>query len=165
MTSGGNALKFYASVRLEVRRKMTHENSKGESSGIRVKAKVCITCVHLNLSCLHHQIFVVLHGIWTCACEKLNMVLMSQVVKNKVAPPYKIAEFDIMFGSGISGLGCLLDAAEAVGIVSKKGSWYYYGEEKLAQGRDKTLTELTEKPDIAECGLCHHCSQSLLANL
>ncbi len=46
-----------------------------------------------------------------------------------------------------------LDAAEAVGIVSKKGSWYYYGEEKLAQGRDKTLIELTEKPDIAECGL------------
>ena len=76
-----------------------------------------------------------------------------------MAPPYKIAEFDIMFGSGISGLGCLLDAAEAVGIVSKKGSWYYYGEEKLAQGRDKTLIELTEKPDIAECGLCHHCSQ------
>lgn len=65
-----------------------------------------------------------------------------------------------MFGSGISGLGCLLDAAEAVGIVSKKGSWYYYGEEKLAQGRDKTLTELTEKPDIAECVPYYHSARS-----
>lgn len=72
-----------------------------------------------------------------------------QVVKNKVAPPYKIAEFDIMFGSGISGLGCLLDAAEGVGIVTKKGSWFYYGDEKLAQGRDKTLAELAEKKDMA----------------
>lgn len=75
---------------------------------------------------------------------------MRQVVKNKVAPPYKIAEFDIMFGSGISGLGCLLDAAEAVGAVTKKGSWYYYGDEKLAQGRDKTLAELAEKTAVAE---------------
>lgn len=68
-----------------------------------------------------------------------------------MAPPYKIAEFDIMFGTGISGLGCLLDAAEATGIVTKKGSWYYYGDEKLAQGRDKTMAELTEKAAIAQC--------------
>lgn len=74
----------------------------------------------------------------------------TQVVKNKVAPPYKLAEFDIMFGSGISSQGCLLDAAEAVGIVSKKGSWYYYGEERLAQGRDKTLQELDERKDLAQ---------------
>lgn len=53
--------------------------------------------------------------------------------KNKVAPPYKMAEFDILFGSGISGNGCLLDAAEAVGVVSKRGSWYYCGEQRLAQ--------------------------------
>ncbi len=73
-----------------------------------------------------------------------------QVVKNKVAPPYKLAEFDIMFGSGISSQGCLLDAAEAVGIVTKKGSWYYYGEERLAQGRDKTLQELDERKDLSQ---------------
>ena len=73
-----------------------------------------------------------------------------QVSKNKVAPPYKLAEFDILFGSGISSQGCLLDAAEAVGIVSKKGSWYYYGEERLAQGRDKTLQELDERKKLAQ---------------
>ncbi len=73
-----------------------------------------------------------------------------QVVKNKVAPPYKLAEFDIMFGSGISSQGCLLDAAEAVGIVTKKGSWYYYGEERLAQGREKTLQELDERKDLSQ---------------
>jgi recombination protein RecA len=65
-----------------------------------------------------------------------------QVVKNKCAPPYRISEFDILFGSGINSLGCMLDAAEAVKIVQRKGSWYYYGETKLAQGRDKTLAEL-----------------------
>lgn len=82
-----------------------------------------------------------------------------------MAPPYKIAEFDIMFGSGISGLGCLLDAAEATGIVNKKGSWYYYGEEKLAQGRDKTLAELTEKATIATCAPFYHSLMSRLWSL
>ena len=77
-----------------------------------------------------------------------------------MAPPYKIAEFDIMFGSGISSLGCLLDAAEAVGVVAKRGSWYYYGEDKLAQGRDKTLAELAERSDVAKCGV-HSCSSCL----
>lgn len=55
--------------------------------------------------------------------------------KNKVAPPYKLAEFDILFGTGISATGCLLDAAEAVGVVAKRGSWYYHGEQRLAQVR------------------------------
>jgi hypothetical protein len=55
------------------------------------------------------------------------------VKKNKVAPPYKLAEFDILFGTGISATGCLLDAAEAVGVVAKRGSWYYHGEQRLAQ--------------------------------
>ncbi len=72
-----------------------------------------------------------------------------------MAPPYKIAEFDIMFGSGISGLGCLLDAAEAVGVVARRGSWYYHGEERLAQGRDKTLAELEERPEVAKCARTH----------
>ena len=59
-----------------------------------------------------------------------------------MAPPYKLAEFDILFGSGISATGCLLDAAEAVDVVQKKGSWYYAGDTRLAQGRDKTLEVL-----------------------
>ncbi|KAK9823720.1 hypothetical protein WJX72_004879 [[Myrmecia] bisecta] len=73
-----------------------------------------------------------------------------KVVKNKCAPPYKIAEFDILFGSGISTLGCLLDAAETTEVVERRGSWYYYGEEKLAQGREKTLSVLEERPELAE---------------
>lgn len=55
-----------------------------------------------------------------------------------------------MFGSGISGQGCILDAAEAVGIVTRKGSWYYFGEERLAQGRDKTLQDLEERKDLSQ---------------
>lgn len=78
------------------------------------------------------------------------LAICLQVVKNKVAPPYKLAEFDIMFGSGISGQGCILDAAEAVGIVTRKGSWYYFGEERLAQGRDKTLQDLEERKDLSQ---------------
>ncbi|KAL0048593.1 hypothetical protein WJX82_006679 [Trebouxia sp. C0006] len=109
ITSGGQALKFYASVRLEVRRKQTVEDSAGVGIGIKVKAKV---------------------------------------VKNKCAPPYKIAEFDIMFGSGISSLGCLLDAAEGVDVVQRKGSWYSFGDQKLGQGRDKTLAILAESKDM-----------------
>ncbi|KAA6426532.1 MAG: Recombinase A (recA) [Trebouxia sp. A1-2] len=109
ITSGGQALKFYASVRLEVRRKQTVEDSAGVGIGIKVKAKV---------------------------------------VKNKCAPPYKIAEFDIMFGSGISSLGCLLDAAEGVDVVQRKGSWYSFGDQKLGQGREKTMAILAESKDM-----------------
>jgi recombination protein RecA len=71
-----------------------------------------------------------------------------QVVKNKCAPPYKIAEFDIMFGSGISSLGCLLDAAEGVDVVQRKGSWYSFGDQKLGQGREKTMAILAESKDM-----------------
>lgn len=71
-----------------------------------------------------------------------------QVVKNKCGAPYKMCEFDIMFGSGIDSLGCLLDAAEAVDIVQRKGSWYYYGDQKLAQGRDKTIAQLKANPSL-----------------
>eukprot|EP00884_Botryococcus_braunii_P000615 jgi/Botrbrau1/10554/Bobra.0343s0003.1 len=109
VTSGGLALKFYSSVRVEVRRKNTIEGAKNENIGIRVKAKV---------------------------------------VKNKCGPPFKSCEFDILFGSGIDSLGCMLDAAEAVDIVQRKGSWYYYGDTKLAQGREKTLTELKNNSSL-----------------
>jgi len=104
VTSGGQALKYYASCRLEVRIKERISGGDGQI-GIRVKSKC---------------------------------------TKNKVAPPYKLAEFDILFGSGISAIGCLLDAAEAVGTVQRRGSWYYHGENRLAQGRDKTLEALKE---------------------
>eukprot|EP00208_Stichococcus_sp_RCC1054_P007529 CAMPEP_0206134472 /NCGR_PEP_ID=MMETSP1473-20131121/26_1 /ASSEMBLY_ACC=CAM_ASM_001109 /TAXON_ID=1461547 /ORGANISM="Stichococcus sp, Strain RCC1054" /LENGTH=443 /DNA_ID=CAMNT_0053526079 /DNA_START=257 /DNA_END=1588 /DNA_ORIENTATION=+ len=111
ITSGGNALKFYASVRLEVRRKTTIKGpgTNAEDIGIRVKAKV---------------------------------------LKNKCAAPYKMAEFDIMFGSGISSEGCIFDAAEAVGILSRKGSWYSYMDKNLAQGREKTLAFVMEDKDL-----------------
>ena len=106
-TSGGNALKFYASSRLDIRRIGTipDKPAPGEPHmGIRCKVKV---------------------------------------VKNKVAPPYRVAEFDIMFGSGISHTGCVVDAAEAAGVVVRKGSWYSYKDQQLGQGRDKTLAALS----------------------
>ncbi|KAK9836438.1 hypothetical protein WJX74_000619 [Apatococcus lobatus] len=111
VTSGGQALKFYASVRIDVRRKATIEGTKGEMVGIKVKAKV---------------------------------------VKNKCAPPFKAAEFDIMFGSGISSLGCLLDAAEGVGVVQRKGAWYSFGEQRIGQGREKSMAALTENSQLAK---------------
>ena len=109
-TTGGNALKFYASVRLDVRRTQTLKKGT-EEFGIRVKAKVA---------------------------------------KNKVAPPFRIAEFDIIFGKGISQAGCILDIAEQVGIVKRKGAWYSYEGENIAQGRENTLQYLEENPTIRE---------------
>lgn len=108
VTAGGQALKYYSSVRLDVRIKEKIAGADGQV-GIRVKSKC---------------------------------------VKNKVAPPYKLAEFDILFGSGISSTGCLLDAAEAVAVVARRGSWYYFGEQRLAQGRDKTLEVLKEDESL-----------------
>lgn len=66
-----------------------------------------------------------------------------------MAPPYRIAEFDILFGSGISQLGCVVDAAEACGVVVRKGSWYSFRDAQLGQGREKTLAFLGENPDMA----------------
>jgi len=109
-TTGGNALKFYASVRLDVRRTQTLKKGT-EEFGIRVKAKVA---------------------------------------KNKVAPPFRIAEFDIIFGKGISQAGCILDIAEQVGIVKRKGAWYSYEGENIAQGRENTLQYLEENPTLRE---------------
>ena len=78
----------------------------------------------------------------------LPCMSVSQIVKNKCAAPYKLAEFDILFGSGINSEGCVLDAAEAVDVIQKKGSWYSYGETRLGQGREKTLAALQENPDL-----------------
>ncbi len=107
-TTGGNALKFYASIRLDIRRIETLKKD-GEEYGNRVKVRV---------------------------------------VKNKVAPPFKIAEFDILFGEGISTEGCLLDVAAELDIVKKSGTWYSYGDEKLGQGRDKAREFLKENPQL-----------------
>jgi recombination protein RecA len=108
-TTGGNALKFYASVRLDIRRIQTLKRGT-EEYGIRAKVKVA---------------------------------------KNKVAPPFRIAEFDILFGRGISTLGCLLDLAEETGVVTRKGAWYSYEGDNIGQGRDNTITWLELNPDQA----------------
>ena len=107
-TTGGRALKFYASVRLDVRRVETLK-AGGEMVGNRARVKV---------------------------------------VKNKVAPPFKEAEFDIMFGKGISREGDILDLAANCGVVIKSGSWYAYNSEKIGQGRENAKTFLREHPEI-----------------
>jgi recombination protein RecA len=109
-TTGGNALKFYASVRLDIRRIQTLKRGI-EEYGIRAKVKVA---------------------------------------KNKVAPPFRIAEFDILFGRGISTLGCLLDLAEETGVVVRKGAWYSYDGDNVGQGRDNTITWLEQNPEAKE---------------
>ena len=109
-TTGGNALKFYASVRLDIRRIQTLKRGT-EEYGIRAKVKVA---------------------------------------KNKVAPPFRIAEFDILFGRGISTLGCLLDLAEETGVVTRKGAWYSYDGDNIGQGRDNTITWLEQNSDQKE---------------
>jgi recombination protein RecA len=109
VTTGGNALKFYASVRLDIRRIQTLKKGT-EEYGIRAKVKVA---------------------------------------KNKVAPPFRIGEFDILFGQGISTMGCLLDLAEQEGIVIRKGAWYSYEGDNIGQGRDNTVQRLLEDPEFA----------------
>mmetsp|Transcript_43576 Transcript_43576/g.52704 ORF Transcript_43576/g.52704 Transcript_43576/m.52704 type:complete len:441 (+) Transcript_43576:140-1462(+) len=110
VTSGGNALKFYASVRVDIRRIQTLKGSDGVETGIRVRTKV---------------------------------------VKNKVARPYRTAEMDLLFGTGISSVGSILECAETVGVVEKKGSWYSYGTTRLGQGRQKSVEFLAANPDVA----------------
>ncbi len=109
VTTGGNALKFYASVRLDIRRIQTLKKGT-EEFGIRAKVKVA---------------------------------------KNKVAPPFRIAEFDILFGQGISTLGCLVDLAEQTGVIVRKGAWYSYGGDNIGQGRDNTIQRLLEDAAFA----------------
>ncbi|KEO60789.1 recombinase RecA [Thioclava indica] len=108
-TSGGNALKFYASVRLDIRR-IGAIKDRDEVVGNQTRVKV---------------------------------------VKNKVAPPFKQVEFDIMYGEGISKMGELVDLGVKAGIVEKSGAWYSYGDERIGQGRENAKTFLREHPDLA----------------
>ena len=109
-TTGGRALKFYSSVRMDVRRIETLKQG-GEVIGNRTRVKV---------------------------------------VKNKVAPPFKEAEFDIMFGKGISVEGDILDLAVSIGLVQKSGAWFAYNNEKIGQGRENAKNYLAEHPEVME---------------
>ncbi len=109
-TTGGNALKFYASVRLDIRRVSSIKDGD-EVKGNQVRVKV---------------------------------------VKNKVAPPFRKAEFDIMFGTGISKAGEILDLGVQLTIIKKSGSWFSYGDQKLAQGRDASKKLIEDNPELAE---------------
>ncbi len=109
-TTGGNALKFYASVRLDIRRIGQIKEDKDNVTGNRTKVKV---------------------------------------VKNKVAPPFKVVEFDIIYGQGISKVGEIVDLGVDMGIIGKSGSWFNYGETKIGQGREAVKTLLLDNPELA----------------
>ena len=110
-TTGGNALKFYASVRLDIRRSTQIKNTDAEVTGNRTRVKV---------------------------------------VKNKVAPPFKTTEFDIMYGEGISKIGEIIDLGVNFEVIKKSGSWFSYGDTKLGQGRDAVKTLLEDNPELME---------------
>ena len=110
-TPGGMSLKFYSSVRIDVRKKEDLKNKAGELTGIRVKAKI---------------------------------------IKNKMAPPMKITEFNINYAQGIDEYGCVFDIGLEKGIFSQKGSWVYYNGENFAQGRDNAIEQLKDSPEIVE---------------
>ena len=110
-TTGGNALKFYASVRLDIRRSTQIKNGDAEVLGNKTRVKV---------------------------------------VKNKVAPPFKTTEFDIIYGEGISKIGEIIDLGVNYEIINKSGSWFSYGETRLGQGRDSVKILLADNPDLME---------------
>ncbi len=110
-TTGGNALKFYASVRLDIRRSTQIKNSNGEVLGNKTRVKV---------------------------------------VKNKVAPPFRMCEFDIMYGEGVSKVGEILDVAVEHDIIKKSGSWFSYSDTKLGQGRDAVKAIIKDNPELFE---------------
>ena len=110
-TTGGNALKFYASVRLDIRRIGQIKDSNAEVVGNRTRVKV---------------------------------------VKNKVAPPFKVVEFDIMYGEGVSKAGEVLDLAVDLDVVKKSGSWFSYGEDRLGQGRDSVKNLIRDTPELMD---------------
>jgi len=110
-TTGGNALKFYASIRLDIRRSTQIKSSDGVVMGNKTRVKI---------------------------------------VKNKVAPPFKLAEFDIMYGEGISKVGEIIDLAVEAEIINKSGSWFSYEGTKLGQGRDAVKTLLKDNPELMD---------------
>jgi recombination protein RecA len=110
-TTGGNALKFYASVRLDIRRSTQIKDSNSNIMGNKTRVKV---------------------------------------VKNKVAPPFKTAEFDIMYGEGVSKIGEIIDIGVDYEIIKKSGSWFSYEDTKLGQGRDAVKTILKDNPDLMD---------------
>lgn len=110
-TTGGNALKYYASVRLDIRRQTQIKDKEGEVIGNRTKVKV---------------------------------------VKNKVAPPFKVCEFDIMYGLGISKVGEIVDYGTELEILDKSGSWYSYEGSKIGQGRESVIQFLADNPEVAK---------------
>ena len=110
-TTGGNALKFYASIRLDIRRSTQIKNSDGVVMGNKTRVKI---------------------------------------VKNKVAPPFKLAEFDIMYGEGISKVGEIIDHAVEADIINKSGSWFSYEGTKLGQGRDSVKNLLKDNPELMD---------------